>query len=457
MRHIRSILYLFITIATVLACKTPDEVDPIVKEGEISLGDSKPASSYAGTVVADWNNLQLKLIQSTPGYSSPVAARAIGYTNLALYETVVHGLDGYSSLEGKVQGLSNVPKPENGKNYNWALAANAAQYTILRELYGTTSDVMKGRVDTLRRQIEVKLKPGVDEDEIDRSIRYGASVANAIYEFSKKDGGHQAFNNNFTDGYVRKGGAASWQPTSAQKKPLLPTWGSVRSFFSQNAESMASVKVPFSFEQSSPYFLGAKEVYSTVNALNDEQKKIMEFWNDGDQSYTSVGHHLAVLSTIARKEGLLLDDMVLLNTQFALAVNDAAIASMKSKYETDFMRPSTYIRQTIDPRWTSMEKDDSSPEYTSLPATIAGVAAELLANNFGEEYLFEDETYAQALGKRAYKNFTNYGREASLAQLYAGNHMRTSCEEGLANGRKIAQNVMNIKFKNTTDSTNGNM
>lgn len=463
MRHIRNYFYIFLALLTTAACKTDDTIDPKAENenpGEevvINLGNSKPASTYAGSIVTDWNNLEIKLIQTTPGYSSPVAARTLAYVNLALYESVVYGMEGHESLQGKLQGLESLPKPENGKDYNWGLSANAAKYTILRELFNTTSDVMKGRIDTLRRQTEVKLKAGVDEDEIERSIRYGAEVANAIWEFSKKDGGHQAYNNNYPDGYERKGGAASWMPTSAQKKPLLPKWGELRAFMPEELEPMPSVKIPFSFEQSSDYFLGAREIYTTVNSLNEAQKEIMGFWKDGELSYTSAGHHWAVMNNIARKEGLKMDEMVLLNTQMGIAMHDAVVACMKSKYTTDYMRPVTYIRQTIDPRWQAIEQDDASPEFTSLPATIAGVTAELLANRFGEDYTFEDETYAQALGKRAYKTFSSYAKEASLSQLYAGNHMRTSVESGIENGRLATQNVLKLKFKSTSDTTNTNM
>ncbi|SOE20345.1 hypothetical protein SAMN06298216_0840 [Spirosomataceae bacterium TFI 002] len=461
MRQKRNYFFIILAFISIISCKPGDEIDPLeeneTQEGNLSFGKSKSVSTYAGTIVSDWNSLQIKLIQATPGYSAPVAARTIAYVNLALYESTVYGLVGYKSLEGQIQGLEKLPKPENGKDYNWALSANAAQYTLLREIYGTTSDVMKSRIDTLRRQTEVKLKAGVDEDEIERSIRFGAAIANSIWEFSKKDGGHEAYNNNFPNEYTRNGGAASWMPTSTQTKPILPKWGSLRAFIKSNIESMPSVKVPFSFEQSSAYFKGAQEVYGLVKTLNGEQKDIMNFWKDGEMSFTSAGHNLAVLNNIARKEGLKMDDMVILNLQMGIALHDATIACMKSKYDTDFMRPVTYIRQTIDPRWTNIEKDDSSPEYTSLPATMAGVTAEILANRFGEEYTFEDETYAQALGKRPYKNFTSYAKEASLAQLYAGNHMRTSIENGVESGRLIAKNVLQLKLKLSSDSTVVNM
>jgi hypothetical protein len=444
--------YLLILLAFIsfMACKPNEAIDPS-EEGEFSFGNSKPASTYAGSVISDWNTLQLRLIQSTLGYSAPVAARSIAYINLAVYESTVYGMEDYQSLQGQIQGLEKLPIPENDKDYNWGLAANAAQYTLMREIYSTSSNVLKSRIDTLRRQTEVKLKLGVDEDEVERSIRFGAAIATAIWEFSKSDGGHEAYNNNYPEGYVRKGGAATWIPTSTQKKPLLPNWGSLRSFMKTNVDNIPKGKVPFSFEQSSDYFKQAKEVYNLGETLNEAQKEIMIFWKDGEQSFTSAGHNLSVLNNIARKEGLKMDEMVILNLQMGIALHDATVSCMKSKYDTDQMRPVTYIRQTIDRKWTNKEKDDSSPEFTSIPATMAGVTAELLASRFGEEYAFEDDTYAQDLGKRAYKNFTSYAKEASIAEIYAGNHLRNSVESGVENGRVIAKNVLQLKLKINND------
>jgi hypothetical protein len=444
-------LFVLLAVVSVISCKTIDDIDPEPKVS--TYGNSKALHTFDGSMVNDWNTLQIRLIQSTIGYSTPVAARSLAYVNLALYESTFYGMDGYESLEGKIQGLENLPKPEMGKEYNWALAGNVAQYTLLREIYGTTSDFLKARIDTLRRQYEVKLKAGVDSEQVERSIRFGADIAKSIWTFSKNDGGHEAYMDNFKNIHVRNGGVASWNPTSSQTKPLLAKWGSVRTFLSSNVDIKPKVKLSFSFERSSNYFLGVNEVYSTVQNLNENQKDILNLWQDGEMSYTSAGHHLAVLNNIAKKEALKLDEMVLLNLKMAIALHDASIACMKTKYEIDYMRPVTYIRQTIDPKWSNIEKDDSSPEFTSLPATIAGVSAEIMANKFGEEYAFEDDTYASTVGKRPYKNFSTFATEASLAQLFAGNHMRVSIESGLENGRSIAKNVIQLNLKNTTNST----
>src|SRR5690606_31797148 len=54
-------------------------------------------------------------------FSPPVASRIYVYPNIAAYETLLHDYPGYQSLEGQLNGLSNVPQPEKGQEYCFQL------------------------------------------------------------------------------------------------------------------------------------------------------------------------------------------------------------------------------------------------------------------------------------------------------------------------------------------------
>ena len=43
---------------------------------------AKDATQYSARVAIEWFQLDLQLIQQTPGFSAPVAARALGYLGL---------------------------------------------------------------------------------------------------------------------------------------------------------------------------------------------------------------------------------------------------------------------------------------------------------------------------------------------------------------------------------------
>jgi hypothetical protein len=57
-------------------------VDPA---GALRVGwkRSRPASAFGSEVATEWFDLALDLVQRTPGFSPPVAARAFGYAGVS--------------------------------------------------------------------------------------------------------------------------------------------------------------------------------------------------------------------------------------------------------------------------------------------------------------------------------------------------------------------------------------
>ncbi len=419
-----------------VACKK-ETADPNPVPGNAV---SAKTDTYIGSLITDWNDLQIKLIMNTPGYVSPVAARSMAYISLATYETVVQGMPEHQSMVGKIEGLSQLPKADSTKEYHWALAANAAHFSIMRELYASSGDVFKARMDTLRKNNETKLKVGIDQDVIERSIRFGAEVATAVWEFSKTDGGHLAYMNNFPTNIKLKTGAGAWKPTGAQKIPLLPTWGDTRSFL-KSTELSNTKPIGFSFEQNSAFFEQANQVYLTSKNLSTEQKAIADYWTDENELMGATGHLLLVANNLFIKENLDLAEAALYNLQLGMALNDALIGAMKNKYTYNYMRPLTYIKQTINPGWTSSYTIQPSPDYTSNLATAAAAMAEVMRQNFGDEYPFEDNVPGKS-SKRTYKTFTDFAAEAAISQFYQGIHYRMSVDDGLLNGTNVAKKAI---------------
>ena len=430
-----------VTIISLNSCK-----DKSAGEETAPLATSKTASTFDASLATYWTQMQLHLIKSTPGYAAPVAARTLGYTSLALYESIVYGMKDYQSLAGQINGLTTLPKPDLTKEYNWGLAANASISTLIKEMYFTTNDANKAAIDSLRRTIESTLRKDVTKQEVtDRSITFGADIAKAIWEYAKKDGGHEGWNNNFPITYQIPTAIGSWEPTTTQKIPLLPYWGSNRNFSALNSTSKPLAPLAFSFKEGSVMYLAAKEVHTTNKALTAEQKAIANFWSDA--SITPAGHHFNIASIILKKEKAKLDKAVEVYLRLGLALNDAMISSWKSKYTYNLMTPFTYIKQAIDPKWSPLLASQPVPEYTSEQATSSAVASTILISFFGDKYGFTDNTYEGTLPGRVFKTFDEYTNEATIASLYAGTHYKMSNENGQKNGKEIAQNILKIKFK----------
>jgi len=99
-----------------------------VKESDLvpASDNIAPADQFSAEVATKWADLQLLLTKTTAGYTPPVASRAYGLAGLTIYESVVGGLPNNQSLAGQLSALTTLPKSETGKDYNWALSANAA-------------------------------------------------------------------------------------------------------------------------------------------------------------------------------------------------------------------------------------------------------------------------------------------------------------------------------------------
>ncbi len=437
---LKFILLTVFVFAFFLSCKkTGQDVNP---DGSVS----KPASAYDAVIATAWFDLQMHLISGTPGYESPVAARALAYTGLALYESVCNGMPGYRSLGGQLNGLGNMPRPDSTSEYHWGLVASTAQYTLIRDMYNTTSDVYKKNIDSLRNYFETELKKGISDAVVDRSVRYGAEVATAVWNYAKTDGGLSGNLENYPTGYILPSALGSWKPTGAQAIPLLPYWGNNRTLVASNRNALPDRPLTFSFANGSEFYREAKMVLDSSRVLTQGQKSFADFWNDPQGTVSPAGHHMNLVTQIIKKEKLMLDKAAEVYVKTGITMNDVHIVSWKTKYTYSLMRPVTYIRQALSPSWIPYQSSPPYPEYSSAIAGIAGGNAKILESFFGSSYAFEDDSYYPLLPKRSFASFSQYEREAALAGFYAGRQFYFSGIKGRENGNRIAGNVLALKF-----------
>ncbi len=409
----------------------------------------KSASMLSSDVATKWAALHLKLAQTSPGATPPVVSRAVGYAGLALYEAVVPGMTDYQSLVGQVQSLTALPMVENAKEYNWGASANAAQAQILRGLYANTSDANKKTIDSLESVLTADFLKESAKDITDRSAVFGKAIANAIFEYSKTDGGHEGYGRNFPASYAVPTGVGFWMPTSTQKVPMQPTWGQNRVFVKLNAYVSVQPHTPYSTNAKSDFFKNANEVYQAGKTLTDEQKAIALFWaDDPGKTFTPAAHATSILTQIIRDNGMKLNVAAEGYAKVGLATADAFICCWRIKYQYNLIRPISYINLAIDPKWTAFLATPPFPEYTSGHSSGSGAAAAALASVFGEAWNFTDHSHdSRGLKARSFKSFTEYANEAALSRLYGGIHYRESNERGMINGRNVAQNVLALTWK----------
>lgn len=115
--------------------------------------------------------------------SAPAAARLYAYAGVTLYQAVLPGIPGDFSLSGQLNGLPDIPYPDEGV-YDWPSAANGALSTVLESILPDTS----ARFITVLRQSEMAAREReVDPDVVERSMQYGEQVGEIILEWVAED------------------------------------------------------------------------------------------------------------------------------------------------------------------------------------------------------------------------------------------------------------------------------
>ena len=205
----------------------------------------------------------------------------------------------------------------------------------------------------------------------------------------------------------------------------------------------------YSEDTASPFFKDAMEVYDTSRALTDDQKIIARFWSDDAMlSYTPPGHWIAILDQVATERALPLDAHVDALARIGVAMADAFIGVWRAKYQYDTIRPISYIRKVIDPKWETLLNTPPFPEYPSGHSTQSAAAAEVLTALFGDNYAFTDESPApDGIPQRSFASFRAAADEAAISRLYGGIHFRPAIEQGQTQGRCIAAFAIALKTR----------
>ena len=404
-------------------------------------------------ILRDWYYLMNELVRHTATYSPPVASRSFGYLGVTVFEAAAGGSDHLVSLVGQLHGLEAVPEREPGAAYDETIVISSALSDAIVFYFGNTGPTGQRAINIAQTKWRARVVDGVPEDVVQRSESFGKAMAASIFAWSQGDGGATVLNMGFPLEYDLVKGDDKWAPTSLirqQQFPLLPEWGNNRTFaMPEGASCPTPGNPPYSVDTSSKFYAEAKEAYDTVKALTPEQMGIARFWSDDPMlSMTPPGHWISIALQVAERANLSLDDDVDLLARLGMAMADAFIGCWHEKYEFNLVRPITYIKRVIDPKWEPLLNTPPFPEYPSGHSTVSGAVADVLTAFFGDNYSFEDKTGSPDGRKpRSFTSFRAAAEEAGLSRLYGGIHFRSAIEDGLAQGRCVAAYTIALKTR----------
>ncbi|HVY18558.1 MAG TPA: vanadium-dependent haloperoxidase [Bauldia sp.] len=430
----------------------------VAMAGAIALawlgGNAQAAQTPPEEVARTWTNMVLLLTRHTPTYTPPVASRTFAYLSVAAYEAVASGSDKLQTLAGQLNELTPSPQREAGQTYDNSVILEATMSAVIKKMFENTGPTGLRAYDALAVKLEASTQEGVTADVVDRSKAYGASVAAHILDWAKTDGGDVVTNMGFPEAggdYKLNPAPGHWLPTNVivqQQLPLLPKWGENRPFaMPRDGKCDPPPALEYSEDPNSAFYKEAKEVYDTKNNLTPEQQAIARFWSDDPMlSWTPPGHWISIVLQILARDQVPLEKSVDILARLSVAEADAFIGCWKTKYVYDLIRPLTYIKKVIDPKWETLINTPPFPEYTSGHSVASAAAALVLTTAFGDNFAFDDSTgKGDGLGPRHFASFNEAAEQAGISRLYGGIHFRAAIENGLAQGRCIGAYTVALK------------
>ena len=406
-------------------------------------GPRSTAADFDASVPIAYYRLSLDFSKTTTGFTPPVQARAFGYMGLALYESLVGGMPDHRSVASELNGIGTLPQAK-GTPYNWALVANAALAEVMRGLWGDKTNRAADNIaalNTLEAQLASQYSDGVPPGLAKLSTEFGRDVGSAVYATSRDDGGDEGYLANTSTSYVPPTGPGLWVPTAPGQLAVQPFWAArVKPFALASAGQCDPGPPPAYSEQAgSTFYEEASLDYQLSKTLTPEQITIARYWADGPGTISGPGHSLAIVNEIVRQQRADLATAAEAYARAGIADADAVTGIWWAKYHYNLVRPVTYIRQVIDPTWTTLLPTPGFPEYVSAHSGQSAAVLATLESLFGDNVPFVDHAHdADGFAPRSYSRIFDAAVEAGLSRLYAGIHFQSGNLKGRSLGRCVA-------------------
>lgn len=402
---------------------------------------SKPSSEESAQFLLEWWDAMFQFV-GTERLSPPDASRMYAYVAIGLYEAQICGTPNYYTLEGQLNDLSNLPRPESGKEYDWQTCVTETMYLVQD---GMLARYFPAGVSTLNKlydsQIERRKSAGVSEEVLERSMDYGKELAEAILEWSEADGYVETRYKQYK-APSREGHPGFWEPTDFNQTALEPFWGDHRTFFVKDGAQCDIDKAPAYNgigDTTGELYKQAYKVWEVDRTLTEEQRTIAQYWaDDPSETSTPPGHWMEILGNFVKSEDMKLDRAAELYALTAASMNDACITVWHTKYRVNLVRPKTVIRENIEATWEPYVETPPFAGYTSGHSGFSGAAATIMTGLIGDNLTFIDSAHIDiGLLPREFKSFQAAADEAAYSRMYGGIHFDCDILDGVEQGRCV--------------------
>lgn len=429
----------------------------------LSVAGGDPETAVP-VVVDEWTDLLPEAERHTFGLRPNGSARALAYIYLAAYETMMPAAEGYRSAAAGLPGLDVDPDYLDQGFVDTELALNACFARVLPHFLSNCPPEYTDRFAAKREELIERLGAAQTDQTVITSGLWGRYVARRIIAYSQTDEeeAEQQLRDPQPYDYEPPAGAGFWTFSADPERALFPYWERARTFAVAVDETTTVPPLTYSDAPGTPYYEQMMEVYTVNNEAreaDDEQLWIAEFWSDDVEGLmmSPPARQIAIANQLKDQYDLSLAETPELFVRVGFALNDAAVATWKYKYEHMVMRPTPYIKAVIDPDYTTnlyrfiYWPDPSFPGYLFGHSAFASAAGGVFAYTFGDTTDFTDRTHESRTEfrgtPRTFNSFAQLAEENAFSRLPLGVHMRMDCAEGLRLGYEIAEGVNGLVLR----------
>jgi hypothetical protein len=387
------------------------------------------SSAARADAVTDWNAYGISAVLTAA--RGPGGYVDLAYMHISMYDAV-NAIDGRYSVFAVHP--TNVPAGSSKE-----AAAVAAAYNVLLALFPAQQVVLDANYAASLAAIP-------DSQEKADGIGVGAEVASLFLASRAGDGRDAPII------YTPGSGPGAWVPTSPAP-PAVVYLSQMRPFAMETASQFRGDGPPaLTSEQYTADFNEIKNL-GCLNcpARTEEQRIIGLFYTDPGPAQTGRGFR-----QVALDYPMNLADNARLFAMLYVALGDAAIGSVESKYYYGFWRPITAIRQAdtddnpdtiADPGWTPLSTTPNFPDYVSTHSATWGAFSETLRQFFGTKKVNFTLTSVVTGTTRNFTSTDDINKEIIDARVYVGFHFRTADVHGVVMGKKIGRLVAKNYFR----------
>ncbi len=399
-------------------------------------------------ILHDMNSLVVNTVMDDL-FTPPVSSRIYCYPNIAFYECIRQDSSFLPSLEGKLNGLTQIPYETEPVDH--FISAVIAYTYVAQSLVGS-----EYKIENWRTHFSDSVRNISDSDFFNASYTYGKTVADSIIAWVKRDNYAQTRG---MSRFVLSHKPGTWIPTPLEyAQALEPNWRLIRSMTLRKPDQFSPAKkLVYSPSRSSEFFKNVMEVYKIRKNLDSNRTAIAWYWDDNPNISVEEGHLMYFIHKISPAgHWIMITRQACLETNVSvakasqaytltsIAMFDAFIACWHEKYATNLIRPISIINQQVDQKWTPLIQTPPFPEFTSGHAVLSNAAATVLTHIFGNNYQFTDNTEIPfGIKPRTFSSFLQASEETSWSRVYGGIHYPETCRISITQGKQIGSHVLN--------------